>query len=53
MDGETLDSDVKLYIQIAASDEKMPPPKLTTNFKMMFVQNGIIGNQRPLVGNVN
>ena len=53
LDGESLDSDVEMYLKMAASDEVpvSKKSKKNENAKMRSIQTTVIGNQIPLVGN--
>ena len=55
LDGESLDSDVEMYLKMAASDEvpASKKSKKNENAKMRSIQTTVmIGNQIPLVGNM-
>ena len=53
-EGETLDSDVEMYLKMEASDDvPAKKKKISENAKFRSVQSEMIGSQRPLIGNTN
>jgi hypothetical protein len=49
-DGESIDSDIELYLKMKAEDEDSTKKKTSENAKNRVIQTNIIGNQLPLVG---
>ena len=53
IEGETLDEDIEMYLKMQEEDDEIPQKKQNETAKNRCIQQSIIGNQRPLVGNVN
>jgi hypothetical protein len=53
VEGETLDEDVEMFLSMQEEDDYIPKKKQNETAKNRSIQESIIGNQRPLFGNVS